>query len=230
MFLFWFYRYPNARVVRALKHKCLGKQRCVVGDFEAEIRRDDGHDTQTLCRGRYMQSSAIVTCRKAQLPAGSSDLPQFYRFGVAHFETRRLDTQTSAALSLTSAFQLRAAFQGSRKIVRAGVVPKTTGVVWARANRAGGGAARHVHRLMAQFTLGKPEGEYEKGVDLWRMRVKGREFWKLGKERGRWRRRCSHHHGLTFTQHCGCCSGWCASFNQFNKSFKYICILLGGKN
>ena len=164
-------RHDNARVIRAVKRRCLGRQNC-------KFRQSDLAEMFPLdpCPGHLKRLTVIAQCAKSQVPLAADDMASEGEFAMTHFESRRLSA-ASPAVSTDDAYQMRVQFQYSPTFLASQLVDNFTGVVWGTEKRSGGNT-RKIHRLMGTFTV--PSFMGANGTHFWLFRVRGRQFWKEG--------------------------------------------------
>ena len=167
----------DSKAVRDVISKyCLGRQMCAFN--KNDLVQMFPASALPACAGDSIMSiSAIVECRRRQMPLAADEYPGNNEFNFLHYEVRRLAAGSSA--SLASAYHMRVAYQLSTDVLHFATPANFTDLVFGLTNRAVAGP-NIVRRLLATFTLPSFGTAGNTHAAYWKFRVDGASWFADG--------------------------------------------------
>ena len=161
----------SGKFKRFVEDKCVGHQSCTISGANVTAEFGSGH-----CDNAVMQITAIVKCKRRQMPFKADDMPKSGKFGLIHYE-ERIWGMHNEGTALTNPFFMRIAFQQSRLGSESREVPSHRALDWSATD---GLHVPKVRRLLTTFTIPRGEGSVTHG--FWKFKIDGsvKEFARMG--------------------------------------------------
>jgi hypothetical protein len=160
-----------AKFKRFIEDKCVGRQSCTVSAANVTHEFGSGH-----CENAVMQLTAIVKCKRRQLPFKADDMPKSGKFGLIHYEERVWGMHNNG-VALSNPFFMRVAFQQSALGLDSNEVEGFDKLDWSSKDRL---RTAKVRRLLATMVVPKGEGAVSHG--FWKFKIDGdvKKFSSMG--------------------------------------------------